>query len=81
MPCHVPRARRPPTTGMLSLERVTAAAFGQRRKMLRQSLKTLGGDPLALLAAAGLDSTGRAEAIPIAGFVKLANALVRLRAP
>src|SRR5205085_7924978 len=36
-----------------ALERVTAAAFGQRRKMLRQSLKSLGGDPLALLATAG----------------------------
>ena len=64
-----------------ALERVTAAAFGQRRKMLRQSLKTLGGDPLALLAEAGLDSTGRAEESPVAGFVKLANALVRLQAP
>jgi 16S rRNA (adenine1518-N6/adenine1519-N6)-dimethyltransferase len=58
-----------------TLERVTAAAFGQRRKMLRQSLKTLGVDPLPLLAAAGLDETARAEQIPVEGFVKLANAL------
>jgi 16S rRNA (adenine1518-N6/adenine1519-N6)-dimethyltransferase len=58
-----------------TLERVTQAAFGQRRKMLRQSLKTLGTDPLPLLEAAGLDPTARAEDIAVAGFVKLANAL------
>jgi 16S rRNA (adenine1518-N6/adenine1519-N6)-dimethyltransferase len=43
--------------------------------MLRQSVKSLGGDPLALLAAAGLDPTARAEDIPVAGFVALAAAL------
>jgi 16S rRNA (adenine1518-N6/adenine1519-N6)-dimethyltransferase len=52
---------------------VTAAAFGQRRKMLRQSLKPLGVDALALLAEAGIEPTARAEEIPIEGFVKLAN--------
>jgi 16S rRNA (adenine1518-N6/adenine1519-N6)-dimethyltransferase len=57
------------------LERVTAAAFGQRRKMLRQSLKLLGTDPLPLLDRAGLDPTARAEEIPIAGFATLARAL------
>ncbi len=56
------------------LERVTAAAFGQRRKMLRQSLKTLGLDVQYLLAQAGIDETLRAEQIDIAGFVALANA-------
>jgi 16S rRNA (adenine1518-N6/adenine1519-N6)-dimethyltransferase len=56
------------------LERVTGAAFGQRRKMLRQSLKSLGADPLALLAAADIEPTQRAEEIPVAGFVALANA-------
>ncbi len=56
------------------LERVTGAAFGQRRKMLRQSLKSLGTDPLRLLAAAGIEETRRAEEIPVAGFVRLANA-------
>lgn len=60
-----------------ALERVTAAAFGQRRKMLRQSLKSLGADPLALIEAAGLDPTQRAETVPIEGFVKLANAFER----
>jgi 16S rRNA (adenine1518-N6/adenine1519-N6)-dimethyltransferase len=58
-----------------TLERVTQAAFGQRRKMLRQSLKALGGDPVRLLAAAGLDPTARAEDIPVDGFVGLARAL------
>ncbi|MBN8999860.1 MAG: 16S rRNA (adenine(1518)-N(6)/adenine(1519)-N(6))-dimethyltransferase RsmA [Rhizobiales bacterium] len=57
------------------LERVTAAAFGQRRKMLRQSLKSLGVDPLPLIAAAGLPDTARAEEIDVAGFVRLACAL------
>jgi len=56
------------------LERVVAAAFGQRRKMLRQSLRPLGVDPLPLLDAAGITPTRRAEEIDVAGFVALANA-------
>jgi 16S rRNA (adenine1518-N6/adenine1519-N6)-dimethyltransferase len=59
------------------LERVVAAAFGQRRKMLRQSLRSLGLDPLALLAAAGIDQTRRAEEIDVADFVALANGIPR----
>ena len=55
------------------LQRVTEAAFGQRRKMLRQSLKTLGVDTMALLAEAGIEPTARAEEIPVDGFVALAN--------
>ena len=55
------------------LQRVTEAAFGQRRKMLRQSLKTLGVDAAALLADAGIEPTARAEEIPVEGFVTLAN--------
>jgi 16S rRNA (adenine1518-N6/adenine1519-N6)-dimethyltransferase len=57
------------------LERVTAAAFGQRRKMLRQSLKSLGTDPSPLLERAGLDPTARAEEISVSGFVALAQVL------
>ncbi|MDQ2078847.1 16S rRNA (adenine(1518)-N(6)/adenine(1519)-N(6))-dimethyltransferase RsmA [Xanthobacteraceae bacterium Astr-EGSB] len=57
------------------LELVTQAAFGQRRKMLRQSLKSLGADTGRLIAAAGLAETARAEEIPVAGFVALAQAL------
>jgi 16S rRNA (adenine1518-N6/adenine1519-N6)-dimethyltransferase len=57
-----------------ALEKVTEAAFGQRRKMLRQSLKSLGQDPLALLSEAGIAETERAENVDIAGFVQLARA-------
>lgn len=60
------------------LERVTMAAFGQRRKMLRASLRTLGTDPAMLLERAGVDPTKRAEEIDIAGFVALANALAKV---
>jgi 16S rRNA (adenine1518-N6/adenine1519-N6)-dimethyltransferase len=57
-----------------TLERVTAAAFGQRRKMLRQSLRSLGVDPLPLLAAAGIEPTARAETVSVTGFLTLAAA-------
>ena len=56
------------------LARVTQAAFGQRRKMLRQSLKPLGFDPAVMCERAGLDATARAETVPVEGFVALANA-------
>jgi len=69
----VPRAA-PLACARQALERVTEAAFGQRRKMLRQSLRSLSGDPLPLLVAAGLEPTARAEEIPVDGFVVLANA-------
>jgi 16S rRNA (adenine1518-N6/adenine1519-N6)-dimethyltransferase len=65
----------PQPASLVNLERVTAAAFGQRRKMLRQSLKTLISDPSALLAAANIDPTARAEDIPVDGFVALARLL------
>jgi len=65
----------PLPVALTSMERVTAAAFGQRRKMLRQSLKTLVPDPLPLLAVAGLDPAARAQDIPVEGFVALARAL------
>lgn len=58
-----------------ALETVTRAAFGQRRKMLRQSLKAATPDPGRLLTAADLPETARAEEIPVAGFVALARAL------
>ncbi len=57
------------------LERVTAAAFGQRRKMLRQSLKALGVDTGALIAAGGVAETARAEALEVEHFCALARAL------
>jgi len=61
---------------MSALERVTAAAFGQRRKMLRQSLKSL-GDAEGLLAEAGIPGTARAEELDVAAFCALARGLSR----
>lgn len=63
-----------------ALEAVTRAAFGQRRKMLRQSLKSIAPQPAAIIAEAGLLETSRAEEVPVAGFVALANAWDRSRA-
>jgi 16S rRNA (adenine1518-N6/adenine1519-N6)-dimethyltransferase len=73
-----PRAEPLPCDPKL-LSEVTHAAFGQRRKMLRQSLKGLGVDPAALLAAAALEPTKRAEEIDVGGFVALARALHEMR--
>jgi len=56
------------------LETVVAAAFAQRRKMLRQSLKTRFRDPMPILAAAGIDPTRRAETLSVREFVTLAQA-------
>lgn len=67
----IPR-EAPLKADLSALERITRAAFGQRRKMLRQSLKILGGD--ALLTAVGIDATRRPETLSIAEFVALANA-------
>jgi 16S rRNA (adenine1518-N6/adenine1519-N6)-dimethyltransferase len=61
------------------LSEITQAAFGQRRKMLRQSLKTLGVNPVAVLGRAGIDPTKRAEEIDVAGFVALAQVLAETR--
>ena len=58
-----------------TLERVTAAAFGQRRKMLRASLKSLGVPVEPLLAAAGVMPTMRAEELSVSQFCALARAL------
>jgi 16S rRNA (adenine1518-N6/adenine1519-N6)-dimethyltransferase len=62
-----------------ALEQVAAAAFGQRRKMLRQSLKSLAVDPARLAAAAHVDPTRRAETIPVGGFVAMARELTNIR--
>jgi len=63
------------------VERVTAAAFGQRRKMLRSSLRTLGSDPQALLAQCGIPETARAEEVPNTGFLALARAYAAALTP
>jgi 16S rRNA (adenine1518-N6/adenine1519-N6)-dimethyltransferase len=62
-----------------ALEMVAAAAFGLRRKMLRQSLKSLAADPARLAAAADVDLTRRAETIPVSGFVAMARELTDIR--
>jgi len=69
----VPR-KAPLPCELRALERVTQAAFGQRRKMLRQSLKSLGFDAMALLEATRIAPTARAEDVPVEGFVALARA-------
>ncbi|TVR08983.1 MAG: 16S rRNA (adenine(1518)-N(6)/adenine(1519)-N(6))-dimethyltransferase RsmA [Salinarimonadaceae bacterium] len=74
-----PRAAPEPCELRL-LEQVTQAAFGQRRKMLRQSLKPIASDPTTMLESIDLAPTARAEELSVSDFVKLANALGRLRA-
>ena len=69
-----PRADALAPAALADLESVTAAAFGQRRKMLRASLKSLGTDPAPLLETAGLPGTARAEEIDNDGFDRLAQA-------
>jgi 16S rRNA (adenine1518-N6/adenine1519-N6)-dimethyltransferase len=72
-----PRADRPSPARLDALQKVTAAAFGQRRKMLRASLKGLGGEPL--IAGAGLDPRARAETVDVGGFLRLADAWIAMR--
>ncbi len=69
----VPRLKPEPVCDLGNLQRLTAAAFGQRRKMLRSSLKTLVAEPEPLLAAAGIDPQLRAEQVDVAGFARLAG--------
>ncbi|MBB4039514.1 16S rRNA (adenine1518-N6/adenine1519-N6)-dimethyltransferase [Microvirga flocculans] len=72
---HLTPRSNPLPCRLAALEAVTRAAFGQRRKMLRQSLKSIAPDPAAIIGAAGLEETVRAENIPVEGYVALANAL------
>ena len=71
---HVTPSEPPEGVAFAILERLTAAAFGQRRKMLRQSLKSV---PRAIeaLAAVGIDPSRRAETLSVAEFVAIARAL------
>lgn len=70
----IPRPRPLAEADWESLERVTATAFNQRRKMLRSSLKPLGFDVAALLAEAGIASSLRPQEVGVAGFCALARA-------
>jgi 16S rRNA (adenine1518-N6/adenine1519-N6)-dimethyltransferase len=74
----IPRAEPLAPADPRALERVVAAAFGQRRKMLRSSLKSLGVDPAPLIEAAGVDPTQRAEELGVAEFCALARAFAAL---
>ena len=74
----IPR-NQPEPCDRKALEMVAAAAFGQRRKMLRQSLKSLSVEPVRLAAAAHIDLTRRAETIPVSGFVAMARELADIR--
>lgn len=76
----VPRDEPLAPADPVALERVTAAAFNQRRKMLRSSLKALGVDSEALLARAGIAPTRRAEELSVEEFCALARAFTDLRA-
>ncbi len=71
---HVTPAAMPEGVSARMLERLTEAAFGQRRKMLRQSLKGVPG-ALGALAALGIDETRRAETVSVTEFVAVARAL------
>ncbi len=70
---HLLPKEKPLPCDVAKLEKVTEAAFGQRRKMLRQSVKSLGGE--TLLEKAGIDPTRRAETLSVEEFVTLANCL------
>jgi 16S rRNA (adenine1518-N6/adenine1519-N6)-dimethyltransferase len=76
----VPRPRPLVACSLADLERVTAAAFGQRRKMLRASLRSL-GDSARLLEAAGVRPTARAEELTVEEFCALARALEATNLP
>jgi 16S rRNA (adenine1518-N6/adenine1519-N6)-dimethyltransferase len=71
---HVTPAAMPEGVSARTLERLTEAAFGQRRKMLRQSLKGVPG-ALEALTTLGIDETRRAETVSVAEFVAVARVL------
>ena len=72
-----PRPERLADPMIAALQRVAQAAFGQRRKMLRSSLRNLGG--AALCEQAGVDPDARAETIPISGFLAMAGVCLQPR--
>ena len=70
-----PRAGQPAPTLVQAMERLTRAAFGQRRKMLRSSLRPVGGEEL--LTRCGIAANRRGETLTVAEYVRLAEALER----
>ena len=75
---HITPGIAPEGVGIRTIEAITAAAFGQRRKMLRQSLKALPGG-LAALEDAGIAAERRAETLSVADFVAIGRAIERHR--
>ena len=75
----VPRETPEPPCDVTQLEKVTAAAFGQRRKMLRASLRQITPDSEALLGPLGIDPKARAEELQVGDFCRIANALADAR--
>ena len=75
----VPRGLPSDAPGFASMERVVAAAFGQRRKMLRQALRSLMPNPMPLLDRAEIAPTARAEELSVAEFVRMAGMLTTAR--
>lgn len=73
----LPKAAPSPACSVKTLARVTAAAFGQRRKMLRASLKQLTPMPELLLKEAGIDPQKRAEELPVEAFATMAAIIDR----
>lgn len=73
---HIVPEEQPPGVEPAMLERLTAAAFGQRRKMLRQSLRGVPG-ALSALETVGIEATRRAETVPVAGWIEIARAMTR----
>jgi len=69
----IPRVEPEPAGSTEALQKVVAAAFGQRRKMLRQSLKTAMQDPEKILESAGIEPTLRAEVLTVSDFCNLAR--------
>jgi 16S rRNA (adenine1518-N6/adenine1519-N6)-dimethyltransferase len=76
----VPKHAPEPPCDVSQLEKVTAATFGQRRKMLRASLRQIAPNPETLLEGLGIDPKVRAEELPIGDFCRIANALSEMRA-
>jgi 16S rRNA (adenine1518-N6/adenine1519-N6)-dimethyltransferase len=77
----VPRQQPYPNCSVANLERVTASAFGQRRKMLRSSLKGIFSDPLPILEQLDIDPALRAENLTVEQFGLLALVADRLTTP
>lgn len=73
----VPKETPEPACRIEMLERVTAAAFGQRRKMLRSSLRQLTPDAEAMLAKLGIEPSARAETLSVSDFCRLAASIAR----